>query len=97
MNDLFIHFPEIMSAVIMVLGGQKGYEIYRRKQYKNGNGKERRHNSLCDSDKTFIKECFNVHAKDLSMTLKNSRLELASELKDFIRVDGESTRNAVRN
>jgi len=30
------HLPEILIAVMTVLGSQKGYEIYRRKRHSNG-------------------------------------------------------------
>ncbi len=96
MNELFLHFPEILSAVALVLGGQKGFELYQRKKFANGNGRDRRSNSFCESDKTFIRECFSTHSKELGLTLKSDRLELTSDLKDFIRNDGESTRTAVR-
>ncbi len=92
-------FAEILTAVVMVLGGQKGYEVYKRKQYKNGTRRDRRNgggNSFSDSDKDFVRECFDIHTKEITLLRKNDRLELVSELKDFIRHDGESTRTAVR-
>lgn len=96
MDELFTHFPEILSAVVLVLGGQKGFEFYQRKKYQNGNGRERRSNSFAISDKTFIQNCFETQTKELGMSMKNDRLEFAADLKDFIRADGESTRTAVR-
>ena len=96
MNDWFVHLPEILSAVALVLGYQKGYEIWQRKKFANGNGRDRRSNSFCESDKDFIRECFSSHSERLGLMLKTDRLELTSDLKDFIRDDGESTRTAVR-
>ncbi|HEC64852.1 MAG TPA: hypothetical protein ENI23_06150 [bacterium] len=94
------HLPEILVAVMTVLGGQKGYEIYRRKRYSNG-GRDRRsgsgnHNSFSKGDKDFIESCFKDQTKELGMSMKNDRLVLVGDLKDFIRTDGESTRTAVR-
>jgi len=77
----FISFAEILTAVVVVLGSQKGYDLYKKKR----NGGSNPGNSFSDNDKEFIKGCFNTH-----------RLELVSELKDFIRDDGDSTREAVR-
>ena len=96
MENFFTHLPEILSAVALVLGYQKGYEIYQRKQFKNGNSRDRRSNSFCESDKVFIRECFNDHSEKLTLSLKTDRLELLGDLKDFIRDDGESTRTTVR-
>ena len=93
----FFSFAEIMTAVVMVLGGQKGFEIYRRRKHANGNGQERRRNSFADSDKKFIRECFENQTKEMGMAMKNDRLMLVGELKDFIRSDGESTRTVVRS
>ena len=93
------HLPEILIAVMTVLGGQKGYEIYKRKKWSNG-GRDRRSsqgsNSFCQSDRDFIKGCFENQTKEMGMAMKNDRLVLVGELKDFIRSDGESTRVAVR-
>ncbi|KKK95104.1 hypothetical protein LCGC14_2676170 [marine sediment metagenome] len=94
------HLPEILLAVMTVLGGQKGYEVYRKKKWSNG-GRDRRssimvNNSFCQSDRDFIKGCFENQTKEMGMAMKNDRLVLIGELKDFIRSDGESTRVAVR-
>jgi len=93
------HLPEIIIAVVTVLGGQKGYEIYKRKKFYNG-GRDRRSsqgsNSFCQSDRDFIKGCFENQTKEMGMAMKNDRLVLVGDLKDFIRSDGESTRVAVR-
>ena len=68
----FTSLAEIMTAVVMVLGGQKGFsflhEIYKRKRFENGNGKERRRNSFADSDKTFIRDCFNSQTERMGTT-----------------------------
>ncbi len=99
MNDWFVHFPEILSAVIMSLGSLKGYEIYQRKKYTNGGKNDRRNgsNSFCDSDRKFIQGCFEQQTKELGLVMKTDRLEFASDIKDFIRSDGDSTREAVRS
>jgi len=88
----FISFAEILTAVVIVLGGQvglkKGYSVYRRRR----NGGSNPGNSFSDGDKEFIKGCFN----ELGLNMKADRLELVAKLKDFIRDDGDSTREAVR-
>ena len=93
------HLPEILVTVMTLLGGQKGFDLYKRKKYSNG-GRDRRssqnHNSFCQSDRDFIKGCFENQTKEMGMSMKNDRLVLQGELKDFIRSDGESTRVAVR-
>ncbi len=88
---------EIVTAVVMVLGGLKGFEMYKRKKHANGNGHERRRNSFADSDKDFIRGCFEDQTEKLVLGMENDRLILVGELKDFIRSDGESTRVAVRD
>jgi len=93
----FFSFAEIITAVVMVLGGQKGFEIYKRKRFANGNGHERRRNSFADSDKEFIRGCFENQTKELGMSMKNDRLVLVGEIKDFVRSDGENTRTVVRS
>jgi len=79
---------EIITAVVMVLGGQKGFEIYKRKRHSNG-GHDRRsnpgNNSFADSDKEFIKGCF-----------ENQTLKLVMELGKVVRTEGEKTRGVVR-
>ena len=93
-----MHFPEIFSAVVMSLGSLKGYEIYQRKKYINGGKHDRRNgsNSFSESDKKFVRECFEQQSKELGLVMKTDRLEFAADLKDFIRNDGENTRTAVR-
>ena len=79
---------EIITAVVMVLGGQKGFEIYKRKRHSNG-GHDRRsnpgNNSFADSDKEFIKGCF-----------ENQTLKLVMELGKVVRTEGEKIRGVVR-
>ena len=95
------HLPEILIAVLSVLGGQKGYEVYRRKRY-HSNGNDRRsgsygiNNSLAEKDKEFIAECFESQSKELTLTLKADRLELVNSLGDIIRREGDNTRTVVR-
>lgn len=93
----FFSFAEIMTAVVMVLGTQKGYEVYKRKKFANGNGHERRRNSFADSDKDFIQGCFETQTKEMGLTMKNDRLELAKEFKEIIQTEGEKTRSTVRS
>jgi len=95
------HLPELIVTVMTVLGGQKGFEIYKRKRYSNG-GNDRRshsgnHNSFSKSDKEFIEGCFKNQSKEASMDMKTSRLELVMELGDVIRKEGEKTRTVVRS
>ena len=82
-----IALAEIVTAVVMVLGGQKGLEIYKRKRFANGNGghDRRKSNSFADSDKEFIKGCF-----------ENQTLKLVMELGKVVRTEGEKTRGVVR-
>ena len=92
---------EIITAVFLVLGGQKGFEVYKRRKHSNGRhdrrSSSREGNSFADSDKDFIRECFENQTKEMGMAMKNEQLILVGELKDFIRSDGESTRVAVRD
>ncbi len=88
----FFSFAEIITAVVMVLGGQKGFEIYKRKRFANGNGHERRRNSFSDSDKTFLRDCFGEQSKELGKSMENDRLKLVMAIRD----EGEKTRTAVR-
>ena len=94
------HLPEILIAVMSVLGGQKGFELYRKKRYSNG-GRDRRssqnHNSFCQSDKDFISGCFKDQTKEMVLTKKNDRLELVGELGKIIRDEGKDTREAIRS
>ncbi|MEK0326912.1 MAG: hypothetical protein QQN63_14540 [Nitrosopumilus sp.] len=95
------HLPEILIAVMTVLGGQKGYEIYRRKRYSNG-GHDRRSssgssNSFCQGDKDFIQGCFQDQTKMLGASMENDRLKLIMGLEKVIRKEGEDTRVVVRS
>lgn len=89
---------EILTAVTMVLGGQKGLETYRRKKYANGNGSERRrnHNSLSESDKIFIRDCFVDHANKVRLETKADHWEHLMKLEDVIRKEAEGTRAVIR-
>ena len=80
-------FIEIMTAVVLVLSGQKGFEVYKRRKWSNGNGghDRRKSNSFADSDKEFIKGCF-----------ENQTLKLVMELGKVVRTEGEKTRGVVR-
>jgi len=93
----FFSIAEIMTAVVAVLGTQKGYEIYRRKRFANGNGKERRRNSFSDSDKVFLQDCFRDQTKELGKNMETDRLKLVMGLEKSIRQEGEKTRGVVRS
>ena len=93
----YFAFTEIILAVVMVLGGQKGLEVYHRKKYANGNGRERRKNSFADSDKDFIRECFENQTKELGKSMETSDLKLVLEFGKVIRNEGEKTRSVVRS
>ena len=93
--DLMV-FAQIMTAVGMVLGGQKGMEIYKRKRFANGNGgqyPERRRNSFSNADKDFIRGCFS----SLELSMENDRLKTCRELEEAIRDEGKQTRDEVRS
>lgn len=92
----YFAFTEIILAVVMVLGGQKGLEVYHRKKHANGNGRERRKNSFADSDKDFIRGCFKDQTKEIGSEMRNDRLELMIGLKEMVQSEGEKTRVAVR-
>jgi len=91
----FMVFAQVMTAVGMVLGGQKGMEIYKRRRFANGNGgnPDRRKNSLSELDKEFIKGCFG----SLDLVMKNNQLEFGKDLEEAIRYEGEQTRTVVRS
>ena len=93
----FFSLTEIMTAVVMVLGGQKGFEIYKRKRFENGNGKERRRNSFADSDKEFLRECFTDQTEKMGTSMENDRLKLVIKFEEIIRREGEKTRSVVRS
>ena len=93
----YFAFTEIILAVVMVLGGQKGLEVYHRKKHANGNGRERRKNSFADSDKDFIRECFENQTKELGKSMETSDLKLVLEFGKVIRNEGEKTRSVVRS
>jgi len=90
------HLPEIVGSVVLVLGGQKGFEVYKRKRFSNGNHDRRKGNSFADSDKDFIRGCLIDQTRALASVMKVDRLELVVDLGDVIRSDGEKTRTAVR-
>ena len=90
------HLPEIVTAVVMVLGGQRGYEVYKRKRFSNGGHDRRRGNSFAESDKEFIRGCLVDQTRSMKLLLETDRLELVVKLGDVIRDDGEKTRTAVR-
>lgn len=94
------HLPEILVAVMTVLGGQKCFVIYKRKKWSNG-GRDRRSsqgsNSFCQGDKDFIEGCFKNQTREMTLTKKNDRLELVSELGGIIRTEGKDTREAIRS
>ena len=87
----FSSLAEIITAVVVVLSGQKGFEVYKRKKHSNGGHDRRSGNSFCQSDKDFIENCFNF------LTKKNDRLELVAQLGGIIRDEGRATREAIRS
>ena len=94
------HLPEIVTAVIMVLGSQKGVELYKKKRFSNGRHDRRSsqgNNSFCQSDKDFIEGCFKNQTKSTVSALETNHLKLVVDLGDIIRKEGESTRIAVRS
>ena len=93
----FFSLAEIMIAVVAVLSGQKGIEIYKRKRFANGNGKERRRNSFSDSDKVFLRGCFSDQTKEMGANMEPDRLKLVMGLEKSIRQEGEKTRGVVRS
>ena len=88
---------EIMTAVVLVLSGQKGFEFVKRKRFANGNGHERRRNSFADSDKEFIKGCFDSHAEKMGLSMESDRLKLMIGFKEVVQKEGEKTRTVVRS
>ncbi len=91
---------EIITAVVMVLGGQKGFEVYKRRKHSNGRhdrrSSSREGNSFADSDKEFIRGCFKDQTKEIGSEMRNDRLELMIGLKEMVQSEGEKTRVAVR-
>ncbi len=88
------NFAEILTAVILVLGGQQGFAAYRRKKFLNGNpGSDRRRGTLSGADREFIKTCFDT----LGMQLANDLLLQTKEIAQTVRDEGSSTRIAVRD
>ena len=96
-----MHLPEIITTIAMILGGQKGYEIYKRKRYSNG-GHDRRSisgsvsNSFCQSDKDFIEACFKNQTREAAQNMKISRLELVTDLGQIVRDEAAGTRDVIR-
>lgn len=91
-------FTEILTAVAMVLGGQQGFELYKRRRILNGNSDDRRRNpgsngGLSSSDKEFIRSCFD----NLGMQITNGRMQQTRDLEAAIRAEGSATRVAVRD
>ena len=90
------HLPEIVASVMIVLGGQKGYEVYKKKRFANGSHDRRKGNSFAESDKEFIQKCFLDQTRSMASVMKLDRLELVVDLGKVIRDDGDRTRTAVR-
>lgn len=84
----------------MVLSGQKGYEVYKRKRHSNGRHDRRssseRGNSLAQADRDFIQECFKDQTREMGLTMKSDRLELVMNVEKAVRSEGEKTRTVVR-
>ena len=92
----FSSLTEIITAVALFLGGQKGLEVYKRKKHANGNGHERRRNSFADSDKDFIRGCFEDQTKEMNSEAETNQLKLVIGIKEIVQSEGEKTRVAVR-
>ena len=90
------HLPEIVASVMIVLGGQKGYEVYKKKRFANGSHDRRKGNSFAESDKEFIRTCFTDQSRAMAKVMTIDRLELAKDLGEVIRDEGDKTRTAVR-
>ena len=89
-----ISFAEILTAVVMVVGGQQSLEYYRRKKLRDGNaGSDRRRDSLSSADREFMKGCFDT----LGMQLTNDRLQQTREIEAFVRTENEATREVIRS
>ena len=97
LTNSITHLPEIITAVVMVLSSQKGYEVYKKKKYSNG-GRDRRNgnNSFSQSDKDFIEGCFKNQTDGMGLQMKNTRLELMIGIKEVVQAEGEKTRITVR-
>ena len=88
------NFAEIFTAVVMVLGGQQGIAIYRRKKFLNGHhGSDRRRDTMSGADKEFIKTCFD----SLGLQLANDLLLQTKEITQTVRDENSATRIAVRD
>ena len=85
-----------LIEVVAVIGGwiaaNKGIEFARRRKHANGNGTERRRNSLSESDRTYISTCFET----LNLEMVNSRLVMSKEISETIREEAKATRAVVR-
>ena len=92
-------FAEILTAVVLVLGGQQGFSIYRRKKFLNGHSEsDRRRDSksfggMSPVDREFIKTCFD----SLAMQLTNDRMQQTREIEATVRIESAATRVAVRD
>lgn len=87
--------PEILAAVALFFTGQKGLDFYKKKKYANGGG-DRRHNHFSDSDKSFIRNCFEDQTEKMGLAMKSDRLELLRLIEAAVRTEGENTRGVVR-
>ena len=85
-----------LVEIIAVIGGwlaaNKGIEFVRRKRHANGNGTERRRNSFAESDKTFVKDCFDT----LALEMVNGRLVMTRDISKTIQEEAKATRAVVR-
>ena len=95
LTESMTHIPEILSAVVMVLGSLKGYDMYQRKKHSNGSH-DRRSNTFAESDKVFIRDVISDQTEKMGLEMRNDRLELMIGLKEVVQTEGEKTRNAVR-
>ena len=92
-----LSLAEILTAVDMVLVGQKVYEVYKRKKFTNGGGHDRRSNSFAEADRDFIQGCFENQTKEMNLSMESDRLKLVIGIKEIVQDEGSKTRIAVRD
>lgn len=95
--ELF-NFAEMITVVAMVLGGQQGFAMYRRKKFLSGDpGSDRRRVSgssgMSHTDREFIKTCFD----SLGLQLEKDLLLQTKEITQTVRDENSATRVAVRD
>ena len=73
-QDFIANVAQIIVAVLVLFGGQKGYQFVvtkkNEKRYDNP-GSERRVNLLTNGDKTFLENCFLRFEADICKTIRD--------------------------